>query len=68
MKIGTVRETKKHESRVGLTPACVQAYIRRGHQVLVETGAGACMPILPAICSWTIRRWRKCWETTHKFV
>jgi alanine dehydrogenase len=40
MKIGTVREIKKHEYRVGLTPACVKAYIKRGHEVFVETGAG----------------------------
>ena len=41
MKIGTVRETKRHEYRVGLTPACVEAYVRRGHEVFVESGAGA---------------------------
>ena len=40
MVIGTVREIKRHEYRVGLTPQCVQAYIDRGHQVLVEQGAG----------------------------
>jgi len=40
MKIGTVREIKKQEYRVGLTPACVRAYVKRGHEVIVETGAG----------------------------
>lgn len=40
MKIGTVREIKTHEYRVGLTPACVKAYCSRGHEVLVEKGAG----------------------------
>lgn len=40
MKIGTVREIKKHEYRVGLTPSCVRAYIKRGHEVFVEAGAG----------------------------
>lgn len=40
MKIGTVREIKKHEYRVGLTPACVRAYLKRGHEVFVEAGAG----------------------------
>ncbi|MCI0498393.1 MAG: alanine dehydrogenase [Planctomycetales bacterium] len=40
MRIGTVREIKKHEYRVGLTPTCVKAYIKRGHEVLVQTGAG----------------------------
>lgn len=41
MKIGTVREIKKHEYRVGLTPGCVRAYVKRGHEVYVEIGAGA---------------------------
>jgi alanine dehydrogenase len=41
MKIGTIREIKKHEYRVGLTPACVCAYVKRGHEVMVEAGAGA---------------------------
>src|SRR5210317_2264039 len=40
MKIGTVREIKKHEYRVGLTPACVRAYVKRGHEILVESDAG----------------------------
>lgn len=40
MKIGTVKEIKTHEYRVGLTPACVKAYIARGHAVFVEKGAG----------------------------
>jgi alanine dehydrogenase len=41
MNIGTVKEIKCHEYRVGLTPACVKAYCTRGHKVLVEKGAGA---------------------------
>ena len=41
MKIGTVREIKTHEYRIGLTPSCVVAYQAHGHEVLVETGAGA---------------------------
>ena len=40
MIIGTVREIKQHEYRVGLTPQCVQAYSAHGHRVLVEPGAG----------------------------
>lgn len=40
MKIGTIREIKKHEYRVGLTPGCVRAYAKRGHEVYVEAGAG----------------------------
>ncbi|HBR19318.1 MAG: alanine dehydrogenase [Planctomycetes bacterium GWC2_45_44] len=40
MKIGTVKEIKTHEYRVGLTPPCVRAYIARGHKVMVEKDAG----------------------------
>ena len=40
MVIGTVKEIKNHEYRVGLTPNCVRAYIEAGHSVLVETNAG----------------------------
>ncbi len=40
MQVGTVKEIKSHEYRVGLTPSCVKAYIARGHKVLVESGAG----------------------------
>lgn len=40
MIIGTVREIKRHEYRVGLTPACAAAYCAHGHTVLVEKGAG----------------------------
>ncbi|HBG27779.1 MAG: alanine dehydrogenase [Planctomycetes bacterium GWF2_41_51] len=40
MNIGTVKEIKIHEYRVGLTPSCVRAYVAMGHKVMVETGAG----------------------------
>lgn len=40
MKIGTVREIKNQEYRVGLTPSCVHSYVGRGHEVLVQKGAG----------------------------
>ena len=40
MKVGTVTEIKKHEYRVGLTPKGVEAFVRHGHQVLVQKGAG----------------------------
>lgn len=40
MRIGTVKEIKVHEYRVGLTPSCVAAYVSHGHEVLVEKGAG----------------------------
>lgn len=41
MRIGTVKEIKTHEYRVGLTPESVADLTAQGHEVLVETGAGA---------------------------
>jgi alanine dehydrogenase len=41
MKIGVPREIKVHEYRVGLVPASVRELIAAGHEVLVETTAGA---------------------------
>ena len=40
MRIGVAKEIKKHEYRVGLTPANAKAYINAGHYVAVEEGAG----------------------------
>lgn len=40
MKIGCPKEIKPQEFRVGLTPAGAAEAVLRGHQVLVETGAG----------------------------
>jgi alanine dehydrogenase len=40
MIVGVPKEIKKQEFRVGLTPAAVREYATRGHDVLVETGAG----------------------------
>lgn len=40
MKIGTVKEIKPYEFRVGITPANVREYTARGHEVFVEKGAG----------------------------
>jgi alanine dehydrogenase len=41
MKIGVPKEIKVHEYRVGLVPAGVRELVDSGHQVLVQTGAGA---------------------------
>ncbi|MEP7070364.1 MAG: alanine dehydrogenase [Usitatibacter sp.] len=41
MIIGVPKETKVHEYRVGLTPASVRELVRHGHDVRVESGAGA---------------------------
>lgn len=40
MIIGTVKEIKNHEYRVGITPDNVKEYIKHGHTVLIETHAG----------------------------
>lgn len=40
MKIGVPKEIKTKEFRVGLTPASVAELTARGHEVMVETGAG----------------------------
>ena len=41
MLIGTPKEIKDHEYRVGLTPESVLELTRHRHSVIVETGAGA---------------------------
>jgi len=41
MKIGVPKEIKIHEYRVGLVPAAVRELTGGGHQVLVQSGAGA---------------------------
>jgi alanine dehydrogenase len=41
MLVGVPREIKADEYRVGLTPTAVREYVTHGHQVLVETEAGA---------------------------
>ncbi|MCK5934275.1 MAG: alanine dehydrogenase [Fulvimarina manganoxydans] len=41
MRVGCPKEIKNHEYRVGLTPAAVREYVGHGHDVLIETGAGA---------------------------
>lgn len=40
MRIGVPVEIKNHETRVGLDPASVAELVGRGHEVLVEAGAG----------------------------
>lgn len=41
MRIGVPKEIKNHEYRVGLTPPSVAELTAAGHDVFVETGAGA---------------------------
>ena len=40
MIIGTPKEIKNHEYRVGLTPESVHELVAHGHHLLVESGAG----------------------------
>ena len=41
MRIGVAKEIKPQEYRVALTPAGARELVQRGHEVVVETGAGA---------------------------
>ena len=41
MRIGVPKEIKNNEFRVGVTPGSAREYVARGHEVLVETNAGA---------------------------
>ncbi len=41
MRVGVPKEVKVHEYRVGLVPGSVRELALHGHEVLVETGAGA---------------------------
>jgi alanine dehydrogenase len=40
VKVGIPREIKNHEYRVAITPAGVNEFVRNGHEVCVEAGAG----------------------------
>jgi alanine dehydrogenase len=40
MIVGTVKEVKNNEFRIGLTPSSVREYVHHGHQVLIESNAG----------------------------
>lgn len=41
MRVGVPKEIKANEYRVGLTPSSVRELVSHGHEVWVETGAGA---------------------------
>ncbi len=40
MIIGVPKEIKNNENRVAITPAGVASFVRAGHKVIVEKGAG----------------------------
>ncbi|MEO1266422.1 MAG: alanine dehydrogenase, partial [Pseudomonadota bacterium] len=41
MRVGVPKEIKVKEFRVGLTPTSVRELTAQGHEVWIETGAGA---------------------------
>ena len=49
MKIGTPKETKIHEYRVGITPSGVSELTAEGHDVYVEHMAGSAVGFMPII-------------------
>lgn len=49
MRIGVPKEIKTHEYRVGLTPAGVRELKSQGHEILVETQAGASIGLSDAM-------------------
>jgi alanine dehydrogenase len=48
MLVGTLKEIKSDEYRVGLTPSSVRELVARDHKVIVETDAGAGVGITDA--------------------
>jgi alanine dehydrogenase len=40
VKVAIPREVKNHEYRVAITPAGVHEFVRNGHEVFIESGAG----------------------------
>jgi alanine dehydrogenase len=40
VKVGIPREVKNHEYRVAITPSGVHEFVRNGHEVFIEAGAG----------------------------
>jgi len=40
VKVGIPREVKNHEYRVAITPAGTNEFVRNGHDVFIESGAG----------------------------
>ena len=48
MIIGTIKEKKKFENRVAISPDEAKSYIKLGHQVQIEKNAGSgVVPYLP---------------------
>ena len=54
MRVGSTRETKTNEHRVGLTPAAAGEYVAHGHTVLLQTGAGLGAGFTDADYEWLL--------------
>ena len=48
MLVGTPKEIKDHEDRVGLVPSSVRELVAAGHKVIIEKNAGAGIGIADA--------------------
>lgn len=59
MRVGIPTETKNNEFRVAITPAGVAELTRRGHEVLIQAGAGEGSAISPTRIS---RRQARNWS------
>ena len=61
MKVGVVKEIKSDEYRVALTPAGARELVERGHDVLVERGAGVEREVTkPAEAYGPFPAWPRC--------
>ena len=59
MKVGVPKEIKNHEYRVGLVPASVRELTGRGHDVFIQSTAGAGIGLDDSAClqrSWVYER------------
>ncbi len=72
MKIGVPKEIKNNEYRVGLIPAGVSEYVRNGHQVFVESGAGKGSAIsdeaFEAVGATILETADEVWETAEMII
>ncbi len=57
MRVGIPTETKNNEFRVAITPAGVAELTRRGHEVLIQAGAGEGSAITDADFKAAARNW-----------
>ena len=72
MKIGCVKEIKKQEYRVGMTPDNAKSYVNAGHEVFVEKDAGAgsgfCTEEYAAAGAVILDTAKEVWDTVDMMV